>query len=73
MVAVETAETRAIHKLDFDALRTRHPGVSDILATALALRVRRLSELLVKAHYDPADRRVLRRCRSWRARAASCR
>ena len=61
VVAVEKAETRAIHKLDFDALRARHPAVADILATALALRVRRLSELLVEAHYDSADTRVLRR------------
>ena len=61
VVAVEKAETRAIHKLDFDALRARHPGVADILATALALRVRRLSELLVEAHYESADTRVLRR------------
>ena len=61
VVAVEKAETRAIHKLDFDALRARHPAVADILATALALRVRRLSELLVEAHYESADTRVLRR------------
>src|SRR4051794_26776106 len=61
IVAVEAGETRAIHKVDFDGLRARHPAVSAILATALALRVRRLSELLVEAHYEPADTRVLRR------------
>jgi CRP-like cAMP-binding protein len=61
VVAVEKGETRAIHKLDFDALRARHPAVADILATALALRVRRLSELLVEAHYESADTRVRRR------------
>jgi CRP-like cAMP-binding protein len=61
VVALEKAETRAIHKIDFDALRTRHPGIGDILARALALRVRRLSELLLEAHYIPADKRVLRR------------
>jgi CRP-like cAMP-binding protein len=61
IVAVEAGETRAIHKLDFDALRARHPAVSDMLATALALRVRRLSELLLEAHYESADTRVLRR------------
>ena len=61
VVALEKAETRAIHKLDFDALVQRHPGVADLLARALALRVRRLSELLLEAHYVPADRRVLRR------------
>src|SRR3954449_739152 len=61
VVALEKAETRAIHKIDFDALVTRHPQVADLLARALALRVRRLSELLLEAHYVPADRRVLRR------------
>jgi CRP-like cAMP-binding protein len=61
VVALEPAETRAIHKLDFDALRARHPVVADVLARALALRVRRLSDLLLEAHYIPADRRVLRR------------
>src|SRR4051812_47815509 len=61
VVALEKAETRAIHKIDFEGLKARHPSVPDILARALALRVRRLSELLVEAHYVPADRRVLRR------------
>jgi CRP/FNR family transcriptional regulator, cyclic AMP receptor protein len=61
VVALDGGETRAIHKLDFDALRAKHPGVADILARVLALRVRRLSELLVEAHYEPAERRVLRR------------
>jgi CRP-like cAMP-binding protein len=61
VVAVEKGETRAIHKLDFDALRARNPAIADILATALALRVRRLSELLVEAHYESADTRVRRR------------
>ena len=61
VVALEKAETRAIHKLDFDALVGRHPGVADLLARALAARVRRLSDLLLEAHYIPADTRVLRR------------
>jgi CRP-like cAMP-binding protein len=61
VVSLEKAETRAIHKLDFDALVAKHPAVADILARALALRVRRLSDLLLEAHYVGADRRVLRR------------
>jgi CRP-like cAMP-binding protein len=61
VLAVEKGETRAIHKLDFDALRARNPAIADILAAALALRVRRLSELLVEAHYESADTRVRRR------------
>jgi CRP-like cAMP-binding protein len=61
VVALDGGETRAIHKPDFDALCAQHAGVADILVRALALRVRRLSELLVEAHHEPADRRVLRR------------
>jgi CRP/FNR family transcriptional regulator, cyclic AMP receptor protein len=61
VLALEGGETHSIHKLDFDALRARNPGVADVLARALSLRVRRLSELLVEAHHEPADRRVLRR------------
>jgi CRP/FNR family transcriptional regulator, cyclic AMP receptor protein len=61
VVALEPAETRVIHKLDFDALRARHPTVGEVLARALAARVRRLSDLLVEAHYLPAEQRVLRR------------
>jgi len=61
VMALERAETRSLHKLDFDALRARHPAVGDVLAEALALRVRRLSDLLVEAYYVPAERRVLRR------------
>jgi CRP/FNR family transcriptional regulator, cyclic AMP receptor protein len=61
VVALEPAETRSIHKLDFDALRARHPVIVDVLARALALRVRRLSDLLVEAYYVSAEQRVLRR------------
>jgi CRP-like cAMP-binding protein len=61
VLALEGGETHAIHKLDFDALCARHPAVGDVLARALALRVRRLSQLLVEALHEPADTRVLRR------------
>lgn len=61
VVALERGETRSIHQVDFDALRARHPSVVDVLAGALAARVRRLSDLLVEAHFVPAERRVLRR------------
>src|SRR3954464_14975577 len=30
VVALDGGETQAIHKLDFDALRARHPAVADI-------------------------------------------
>ena len=61
VLALEGGETHAIHKIDFDALCARHPAVGDVLARALALRVRRLSQLLVEALHEPADKRVLRR------------
>jgi CRP-like cAMP-binding protein len=61
VMALERAETRALHKLDVDALRARHPVVGDVLARALAIRVRQLSDLLVEAYYVPAEHRVLRR------------
>ncbi len=61
VVALERAETRSIHQLDFAALRRRHPDVTDVLVRALGARVVRLSDQLVEALYVPADRRVLRR------------
>ncbi len=61
VVALEAAETRSIHKLDFDGLRARRPETEDVLAAALAEHVRRLSELLIEALHLPADVRVLRR------------
>ena len=61
ITALEPAETRAIHRIDFDAARAQHPEVTEFLVAALAARVRRLTELLAEALYVPADVRVLRR------------
>ncbi len=61
VVALESGETRSVHKLDFERLRASHPEVTGLLVVALAARVRRLSELLVEALYVPADARVVRR------------
>jgi CRP/FNR family transcriptional regulator, cyclic AMP receptor protein len=61
VIALERAETRSIHQLDFVALRKRHPEVADVLLRALAGQVERLSNQLVEALYVSADRRVLRR------------
>ena len=61
VTALEAAETRAIHRIDFEAARAQHPQVTQFLVAALAARVRRLSDLLVEALYVPADVRVLRR------------
>ena len=61
VAALEPSETRALHRVDFDALRARHPATTDVLVHALAARVVRLSELLTEALYVAADTRVLRR------------
>jgi CRP/FNR family cyclic AMP-dependent transcriptional regulator len=59
--ALEAAETRSVHRIDFDRLRLEHPSVDAILVAILAERVRGLSELLTEAYYLSADARVLRR------------
>jgi CRP-like cAMP-binding protein len=61
VVALEKAETRSLHQLDFAGLQRRHPHVLDVVARALAARVDSLSTQLVDALYVPAERRVLRR------------
>jgi CRP-like cAMP-binding protein len=59
--ALEDAETRSLHRDDFARLQGRHPGVNSILVALLAVKVRRLGERLVEAHYADADTRVRRR------------
>jgi CRP-like cAMP-binding protein len=61
VVALEPGETRAIRRDDFEALSRAQPDVWRLLTTALAERVRRLSELLAEAIHLPAEQRVLRR------------
>ncbi len=60
-VALEPSETLALHRADFDALRRREPAVTDLLVEILARQVRRLSGLVVEAHFMPADQRVVNR------------
>jgi CRP/FNR family transcriptional regulator, cyclic AMP receptor protein len=61
VAALEPAETRSVHRLDFDRLRATHPKTADVLIAILAGQVRRLSRHLLEALYVPADKRVLRR------------
>jgi CRP/FNR family cyclic AMP-dependent transcriptional regulator len=61
VVAVEAAETRSVHKREFDALRAERPELVDVLLRGLAAQVQRLSDRLVEALYVPAEVRVLRR------------
>jgi CRP/FNR family transcriptional regulator, cyclic AMP receptor protein len=59
--ALEPAETRSVHRDDFERLRREHPSVDAILVALLAERVRRLSEQLTEAYYLSADKRVQHR------------
>ena len=59
--ALEAGETLSVHRLDFDALRRRHPETAEVLIAILAGQVRRLSGHLVEALYVPAEKRVRRR------------
>lgn len=59
--ALERAETRSIFRDDFQALRTRHPGVNEVLIAVLRDEVTRLSRHLMEALYTPAEKRIRRR------------
>lgn len=61
VAALEPGETRSVHRLDFERLRTRHPETSQILIAILSGQVRRLTTHLVDALYVPAEKRVRRR------------
>jgi CRP/FNR family transcriptional regulator, cyclic AMP receptor protein len=63
VVALEAAETRSVFREDFEALRTRHPGVDRILVSLLADRIREMNERLLEAHYVDAETRVRRHLR----------
>jgi len=60
-VAVDAAETLAIHRSEFDALRDRHPAMQHVLVDALVSEVRRLAVQLLDALYVPVEKRVWRR------------
>jgi CRP-like cAMP-binding protein len=61
VAALEAAETRSVHRLDFERLRAQHPETAAVLISILSGQVRRLSRHLLEALYVPADKRVLRR------------
>jgi CRP/FNR family transcriptional regulator, cyclic AMP receptor protein len=54
--ALETAETYALHRNDFNDLRDIHPGVDRFLVTALADRLNRTSELVTESLLPPEAR-----------------
>ncbi len=61
VAALEAGETRSVHRMDFERLRSTHPETAAVLIAILAGQVRRLSRHLLEALYVPADKRVLRR------------
>jgi CRP/FNR family cyclic AMP-dependent transcriptional regulator len=61
VAAIGPAETRSVHRIEFERLRGSHPETAQVLISILAGQVRRLSRHLLEALYVPADKRVLRR------------
>jgi CRP/FNR family cyclic AMP-dependent transcriptional regulator len=61
VTAVETGETLAIGREDFDRMRRDYPEVNQVLVQLLAERVRSASDRLLEAIFVPAETRVLRR------------
>jgi len=59
--ALETTETLSLGREAFDVLRSQYPSVDQVLLTALAIELRRTSELLMEVLSVPAEIRVLRR------------
>jgi CRP/FNR family cyclic AMP-dependent transcriptional regulator len=61
VTAVETGETLAVGREEFDRLRRHYPEVNEVLVRLLAERVRTASDRLLEAIFVPAETRVLRR------------
>ena len=61
VIALQPVETLALHRADFDRLRTEHPAIDSMLVTALSERVNRLTDHLLEALFTPADKRICRR------------
>ena len=61
VTALEEAETFAVHRTEFEQLRSRHPEVDRILLRFLAGELRRMNERMLEALYVSAEKRTLRR------------
>jgi CRP/FNR family cyclic AMP-dependent transcriptional regulator len=61
VAALEAGETRSVHRIDFERLRERNPGTSNVIVAIMSGQMRRLSRHLVEALYVSAEKRVLRR------------
>lgn len=61
VTALEDAETFAVHRAEFERLRSRHPDVDRILLRFLAGELRSMNERMLEALYVSAEKRTLRR------------
>lgn len=61
VVALEAVETRSLPRGEFDRLRSRNPGIDQVLVTALSERVTRLTLQLAEALFVPVEVRLVRR------------
>ncbi|HEX4493465.1 MAG TPA: Crp/Fnr family transcriptional regulator [Acidimicrobiia bacterium] len=61
VVALEPAETLALHASNFATLRAEHRSLEAILVDSLVAEVRRLAAALLEALYLPVDKRLWRR------------
>ncbi len=61
ITAVQACETIALHRTQFELLRSRHPEVDRFLIASLAAQVARLSEHLLELLFTPTPLRVVRR------------
>jgi CRP/FNR family transcriptional regulator, cyclic AMP receptor protein len=61
VAALEAAETFAVYRGEFDAVRRRYPSIDAALFRFLVREVRAANERLLDAIYTPAEKRVRRR------------
>lgn len=61
VVALETSETLALGRHEFERLRTSYPGIDRFLVELLSARLEKVNTNLLEALYVPAERRVMRR------------
>jgi CRP-like cAMP-binding protein len=61
VVALETSETLALGRPEFERLRTSYPGIDRFLVELLSARLEKVNNNLLEALYIPAEKRVMRR------------
>jgi CRP/FNR family transcriptional regulator, cyclic AMP receptor protein len=61
VVALETSETLALGRREFERLRTSYPGIDRFLVELLSARLEKVNTNWLEALYVPAERRVVRR------------